>query len=107
MQKVKHPHDEIIRAWLDGEAAEIWEDDKWFELPRIDDVVSGSWSGIPAFFTDKRYRIKPKVKTATIYVYMNHLGYLFSSMGPLTEEQMAVRSISHIHSHEFTYTEEV
>jgi hypothetical protein len=46
----KHPHYDVIVAWANGEPVEHYEDGGWY-----------LWvSGVPPYFEDSQYRIKPK-----------------------------------------------
>lgn len=66
MSEYKYPHDEAIRAWLDGEQIQYrrGDDHRWVNLP-----ILSSDGPLPMFNRDFSYRIKPKEKIVTMYVY--------------------------------------
>lgn len=52
---MKHPHDEMIRAWLDGKAIEVFNviAQQWQPVRPVEDWI------LPPFRTEWRYRLKP------------------------------------------------
>jgi hypothetical protein len=52
--KKPHKHAEVIKAWADGEAIQLCDNGRWF------DVTGPSWS------LSTEYRIKPQPKLDTI-----------------------------------------
>lgn len=57
----KHPHDAVIRAWLDGETIQLqYEDGSWTDLRTLDARQEMGHYSLPAFDTNRNYRIKPK-----------------------------------------------
>jgi hypothetical protein len=72
----KHKHYDVLVAWAAGEEIEIYEDGGWY-----------LWvSGVPPYFEDSQYRIKPKrvKKEGWVNVYKwNHCagltGYAYKS----------------------------
>ena len=53
----KHPHDECIRAWLDGAEIEFRHtpEEKWVSMR----MIGGNDKSMPFFYPDSEYRIKP------------------------------------------------
>lgn len=52
----KHPHDAVIRAWLDGKTIQVW-------VPRTEvwaDVIRRYDEGTPAFLRSETWRTKPE-----------------------------------------------
>ena len=68
----KHPHDAVIRAWLDGKTVQRQHH------------LSGKWLDIPAhnicwvafFNPEDSYRIKPTVAKYRRYIYKSEDGYV-------------------------------
>ena len=54
-EKAKHPHDEVIRAWLDGKTVQLKYNGEWFDLGAVT-----SRKPVPYFDPHKEYRIKPE-----------------------------------------------
>lgn len=52
----KHPHDELIRAWLDGRPVQYRQGDLWLDLEPASTV-----NKLPHFYRDWEYRRKPEV----------------------------------------------
>lgn len=50
----KHPHDALIRAWLDGRTVQYLQGDLWVDL-----AAPGLVSKAPHFYLDCSYRLKP------------------------------------------------
>lgn len=54
----KHPHDAVIRAWLDGKAVQVRANGgDWVD---IRDSVFDEEKSIPTFLRSLQYRIKPE-----------------------------------------------
>jgi hypothetical protein len=56
----KHPHHDVITAWLQGEQIQIQMQNKAEEVWRDFPILSKCNSQIPVFHVDRVYRIKPK-----------------------------------------------
>lgn len=54
-EKAKHPHDEIIRAWLDGKTVQFKYGGEWISLSA---VMAGK--SLYAFHVSTEHRIKPE-----------------------------------------------
>ena len=55
MAHARHPHDKLIRAWLDGERIQyLAEPGVWADLES-----AGSVTKLPHFYTDREYRVTP------------------------------------------------
>ena len=53
----KHPHDTLIRAWLDGKPVQYLDPaDRWVDLAAPSAVTK-----TPHFYPDCSYRLKPRV----------------------------------------------
>lgn len=61
----KHPHDAVIRAWLDGKTIQLWSqvERKWKDISALEE----GWNRY--FSTDAQYRIKPTVVKYRRYIY--------------------------------------
>ena len=67
----KHKHYDVIVAWANGEPVEHYEDGGWY-----------LWiSGVPPFFEDGQFRIKPKrvKKEGWVNVYLPDKGWLYGT----------------------------
>lgn len=53
---MKHPHDTLIRAWLDGKPVQYLQDGLWLDLATPSAVTK-----TPHFYPDCSYRLKPLV----------------------------------------------
>lgn len=51
---MKHPHDTLIRAWLDGRAVQYMVSGLWVDLEPPDRVEK-----MPHFYTSEQYRLRP------------------------------------------------
>lgn len=80
----KHPHDAVIRAWLDGKRIQYKGHDlDWKDLQMVGTGKTGGY--IPTFFPDWEYRIKPKVLHTRRFIYLNTYGLPFR-IGIVTQE---------------------
>lgn len=75
---VKHKHDEIIRAWLDGKTVEVFDGRRrdgagWRALPSV-----GGTQCVPMFSADGEYRIKPEDRIVTLFLYRSQSGTEYS-----------------------------
>lgn len=70
----KHPHDAVIRAWLDGKTIQarligtMADVSEWYDCPPVSEH-----GGMPGFFGDCRYRIKPEDPD----IFVDLCGYVF------------------------------
>lgn len=62
----KHPHDAVIRAWLDGKTIQVYYSDEWLDSQPIHGT-----NCIPLFHPQLQYRIKPTVLKYRKYIYNN------------------------------------
>jgi len=51
---MNHPHDPLIRAWLDGRAVQYMDGDRWVDIEPAATIVK-----CPHFYRDCAYRLKP------------------------------------------------
>jgi len=56
----KHPHDEVIRAWLDGKDIQMKLGAEWIPVNNVDWYAA--MSATPRFAKKETYRIKPEKK---------------------------------------------
>lgn len=49
-----HPHDKLIRAWLDGSSVQYLDGAVWHDLQPAEHVAK-----MPHFYRDSAYRLKP------------------------------------------------
>jgi hypothetical protein len=74
----KHPHHDIIIAWLNGETVERQIDGEWDELPTWQER---GHSVLPSFSSIIKYRIQPRPKTGfyrNFLVRGGHVGVKFA-----------------------------
>ena len=75
---MKHKHDEVIRAWLDGKTVQACHTHGWMDI-----VPIGEYEKMPCFSVLREYRIKPETTKYRKYIY-NYFGTL--SVGLVNEE---------------------
>ena len=66
----KHPHDAVIRAWLDGKTIQLWstKEGKWKDISALKE----GWNLY--FSTDGQYRIKPTVIKYRMFLWKSNSG---------------------------------
>ena len=67
---MKHKHDEVIRAWLDGKTVQACHTHGWMDI-----VPIGEYEKMPCFSVLREYRIKPETIKYRKYIY-KYLGTL-------------------------------
>lgn len=56
--KTVHPHDEVIRAWLDGNVCQLRNAIDWVDMPSAEDCVTHN-RAMPTFTPSQEIRVKP------------------------------------------------
>ncbi len=61
----KHPHDAVIRAWLDGKTVQYKHGGEWLDML----TQPGDGGTMPAFLIHREHRIKPEDQD--VFVFMS------------------------------------
>lgn len=72
MSKDKHPHDEVIRAWLDGKEIEMLIGNKWIKLTNLKRFTNT----LPVFNVNNRYRIAKQPEYRPVKTFEESLPFV-------------------------------
>jgi len=66
-----HPHDPLIRAYLDGKPVQFLDGNEWRDIEPADSIKK-----MPHFYRDGEYRLKPQVIRYRVYVTNGCVGVI-------------------------------
>lgn len=79
---MKYPHDELIRAWLDGRTVQYRNGDHWRDIE-----AAATVDKMPHFYRDGAYRLKPEVFRVRHALMRTGVGTSVLTVHSLVEEK--------------------